>query len=197
VIGEMMKKLNEMTNEELWQLFPIELARHNNDYAQWYESMKQRLLSSLKDDVFRINHIGSTAVKGLIAKPIVDILLEMNKGCSLKKLHKTILKQGFILMNDTLDLPRHYVKGYTVNGFDDEVYHLHVRYPNDYNELYFRDYLRDHLDVCRQYEAVKLSLLKQFKHHRDHYTEGKTQFIESMTKKARSQYKNRYSVKEM
>lgn len=68
--------MKEMSLEELWQLYPIILKDHNPNYQLWYAEEKQRLLHILQDyDICRINHIGSTSVEGLIAKPTIDILV--------------------------------------------------------------------------------------------------------------------------
>ena len=83
-------------------------------------------------------------------------------------------------------------KGYTPDGFADKVYHVHLRYAGDNNELYFRDYLNEHPDVAKEYEALKLRLWKQFEHNRDAYTDAKTEFITKWTTKARKEYGNRY-----
>ena len=56
----MGKKLSEMTQEELWQLFPIFLTGHRDEWKLWYEEEKELLCSLLPDDII-INHIGSTA----------------------------------------------------------------------------------------------------------------------------------------
>ena len=69
-------------------------------------------------------------------------------------------------------------RGYTPEGFADEVYHLHIRQPGDNNELYFRDYLNEHPEVAWAYETLKLSLWKKYEHNRDAYTDAKTEFIE-------------------
>jgi len=63
----MSKTLSEMTLEELWQLFPIQLSEHKSNWADWYEEECSRLVSILGTDIARIDHIGSTAVAGLIA----------------------------------------------------------------------------------------------------------------------------------
>ena len=78
----MKADLSELSLEELWTLFPIILKEHNPDYKVWYEEEKQRIISKVKpENLIRISHIGSTAVKGLTAKPIVDILLEIDGAC--------------------------------------------------------------------------------------------------------------------
>ena len=64
----MKKQLSEMSLEELWELFPIILKDYNPDYKNWFGTEKQNILHHIKtSDIARINHIGSTAVKSLIA----------------------------------------------------------------------------------------------------------------------------------
>lgn len=69
------KHLSEMTLEELWQLFPIVLSKHRDEWKEWYGEEKALLTEILPPDV-RITHIGSTAIEGIWAKPIVDIRVE-------------------------------------------------------------------------------------------------------------------------
>ena len=76
------KPLSVMTLEELWQLFPIILTGHNPDWKIYYEDEKALLEKSFGNLLVRIEHIGSTAVEGLIAKPTVDILLEVDPSAS-------------------------------------------------------------------------------------------------------------------
>lgn len=189
-----MKELEDMSLEELWQLFPIILQNHNPSYALWYEEEKSSLMQTLQDfPVCRINHIGSTSVKGLIAKPIVDILLELSQDYDMDCALNRLQNRGWILMQkydmqQTLDLN----KGYTPAGFAEKVFHLHVKPLGDWDELYFRDYLQQHSGTARQYETLKQNLLKQFEHNRDAYTNAKSAFIIENTKKARLEFGKRY-----
>ncbi len=84
-------------------------------------------------------------------------------------------------------------KGYTLQGFAEKVFHLHLRYGGDNDELYFRDYVQEHLLVARQYEALKISLWKPYKHDRDAYTAHKTDFIKKYTQIAKKMYQRRYA----
>lgn len=70
--------------------------------------------------------------------------------------------------------------------------HIHLRYREDNDELYFRDYLKDHADIAREYEALKLELCAQCFPDRDACTDGKTAFIQKWTHAAKSLYGNRY-----
>lgn len=185
-----------MTLEELWQLFPIILKDYNPEYKEWYEIEKERLLQNFNDVILRINHIGSTSVEGLISKPTVDILMEIRNDSNIDRVKEKLASMGWLLMNST-DKPKFrqtYNKGYTKYGFAEKVYHLHVRYLDDWNELYFRDYLREHKDVADEYAKLKLSLWKKYEHDRDGYTDAKSKFVLRMTEEARKKYKNRYSI---
>ncbi len=192
-----MKNLEEMTLEELWELFPIILKEHRAEYADWYEEEQQNLTKLLAEfEIQRINHIGSTSVEGLIAKPIVDILLELPEGYDLEKVTALLQKAGWILMikdkeKQTLDLN----KGYTSAGFAEKVYHLHVRALGDWDELYFRDYLQKYPEAARQYEELKLSLKEKYEHNRDAYTDAKAEFVQKYSQKAREEFGTRYMAK--
>ncbi|MBO0409643.1 GrpB family protein [Enterococcus hulanensis] len=192
-----MKNLEEMTLEELWELFPIILKEHRAEYADWYEEEQQNLTKLLAEfEIQRINHIGSTSVEGLIAKPIVDILLELPEGYDLEKVTALLEKAGWILMikdkeKQTLD----FNKGYTPAGFAEKVYHLHVRALGDWGELYFRDYLQKYPEAARQYEELKLSLKEKYEHNRDAYTDAKTEFVQKYSQKGREEFGPRYMAK--
>ena len=65
------------------------------------------------------------------------------------------------------------------------MFHIHLRYSGDHDELYFRDYLNEHPQIAREYEGIKLQLWKQFEHDRDAYTNAKTAFIRTWTQEAK------------
>lgn len=74
-------------------------------------------------------------------------------------------------------------RGYTKDGFADKVFHVHLRYAGDNDELYFRDYLNEHTQIAKEYERVKL--WKMFEHNRDAYTDAKTEFVKKWTSDAK------------
>lgn len=194
----MRKALSEMSLEELWELFPIILKEHNPAYKEWYAFEENELFNVVgKRNIMRINHIGSSSVAGLIAKPTVDILLEMKKDCNLEQLKSELTKSGWLCMSyeDKPDFKMILNKGYTPEGFAEKVFHLHVRYFGDWDELYFRDFLIDHCDIAEKYGELKKTLINRYLHNRDGYTEAKTDFIMKYTSKAREEYGNRYLYK--
>ncbi len=188
----MGKKLSEMTNEELWQIFPIELRAHRASWADQYAREEARLLpvlSSLR--LSRISHVGSTAVDGICAKPIVDILVELEKEGDMAAVESALIGAGYRSMSHEPGRIS-FTRGYTEEGFAEEVFHLHLRFIGDNNELYFRDFLRERPDIALQYEKLKKGLKKKYTHNRDAYTDGKTEFIRKYTEEAKEMYRGRY-----
>ena len=186
----MSKKLTEMSLEELWQLFPIILTAHQECWEQWYLA-EEALLKKVLPQAQRISHIGSTAISSIWAKPIVDILVEVLKESNLFDYKDLIAHNGYICMSQSEDRIS-FNKGYSENGFSEKVFHLHLRYAGDNNELYFRDYLNEFPNIAKEYEKLKLSLWKEYEHNRDAYTNAKTEFVKKYTEKAKSIYGNRY-----
>ena len=178
----MSKKLSEMTLEELWELFPIILTAHNDCWTDYYNEEETKLKRILPKNVV-INHIGSTAIKNIYAKPIIDILVEVNE--CLADISKTLEKNGWIKMSESSRRVS-FNKGYTEHGFEEKVYHLHLRYIGDNDEIYFRDYLNSHPKIAKEYEILKLKLWKKFEHNRDAYTEAKKDFVSKYTSLAKS-----------
>ncbi|EGD31871.1 GrpB family protein [Streptococcus sanguinis] len=188
----MSPSLEEMSLEELWQLFPIFLREHQDEWKDWYEEERLQLLSFLPEhQIVRLSHIGSTSVKTIWAKPIVDILLEIPKETDMTVMKDLLLQNGYLLMSESQGRMS-FNKGYTLSGFAERVFHLHLRYEGNHDELYFRDYLQEHPVVAKDYEKLKLSLWKQYEHNRDAYTEAKTDFIKNYTEEAKEIYVGRY-----
>jgi GrpB-like predicted nucleotidyltransferase (UPF0157 family) len=193
----MGKALSEMTLEELWELFPIILQDHNPAYKEWYSAEKEEIIKAIEQkDIIRINHIGSSVVEGLVAKPTIDILLEVVKKCDIENLKSKLKKAGWTLMSfrSEPDFKMSLNKGYTPQGFAEKVYHLHVRFPGDWDELYFRDYLIMHPEVAKEYGELKRKLMKQYEHNRDGYTEAKTEFVAKWSKAAKEEFGGRYAL---
>ena len=193
--GLMEKELSEMTQEERWELFPIFLVEHDEKWSGYYKEVEEELWKALKSyPVDRISHIGSTAVQGIWAKDIVDVLVEIPESVDIKEAAEAVEQHGFAKMSaegKRISLN----KGYTKNGFADKVYHVHLRYTGDNDELFFRDYLNEHPLAAKEYEALKLELWKKYEHNREAYTDAKTDFIRKWTAEARRIYGDRYCKK--
>lgn len=185
----MKKQLNEMTNSELGELFPIIISDPDPGWAGIFEDEKEKIISSLgKQKILSIEHIGSTAVPFLKAKPTIDILIEVPASFNKEEFIKKITALGYYYTSKPENPAPHmmFMKGYSINGFVGQAFHVHVRYKGDWDEIYFRDFMRVHPEAAKEYEELKLRLSEQYRNDREEYTNQKSDFIKRVTQVARS-----------
>ncbi len=193
------KQLEEMSREELGKLFPITISPHNRLWADLYTTEKNVIEKVVGlSNIVRIEHFGSTSIPGILAKPTIDILLEVCNTVDTEELIENFTKNGYKYSQQKNNPPPHmmFMKGYTINGFEGQAYHVHVRYNGDWDELYFRDYLILHPEVAKEYENLKLKLKEKYEYDREAYTSGKSEFIKAVTEKARKELQKMDTIKE-
>lgn len=188
----MRQDFSNVTAEKLAELFPVLLAEHNPAWKDYYEQERDFLQTVFGGKLIRISHIGSSSVPGLLAKPTVDILLEVAGDTELEAITVQLMDEGYVVNTPKGDLIM-YLKGYTPQGFQGQAAHIHVRHSGDWGELYFRDYLIAHPEAAAEYAALKTALKEQFPHDRDGYTEAKGQFVKAHTELARAEFPGRYA----
>lgn len=180
----MVRNLKEMTLEELWQLFPIVLTPHQPKWKDWAKVEIDNLSALLSEYAPVIYHIGSTAIPGIQAKPIIDILVEISPDNDWQRARTTMEDAGYICMLVS-DTRMSFNKGYTPEGYAEKVFHIHFHVIGDNDEIIFRDYLNNHPEVAREYEKLKISLLPKYRHDRDGYTDAKTEFVRDIVRLAK------------
>ena len=179
------KELKDMTLEELWELFPITLTPHQPQWGEWAMEEIQSLSAILAAYKPTINHIGSTALPTICAKPIIDILVEVPPATDRQMLCELMEGSGYICMNRSADRMS-FNKGYTPEGYAERVFHIHVHPDGDNDEILFRDYLLAHTDIAKEYETLKQSLILRYSHNRDAYTDSKTDFVRRVVAMAKA-----------
>lgn len=188
------KNLNDLSVKELGMLFPIEIVPYDDNWINIYNSEKKKLSDSLGPNIMKgIEHFGSTAVPGLASKPIIDILIEIPNLIDELKSDiveaMKILKYQFIWRTDDLIPYMNFVKGYFPTGYKGNIIHVHMgdnTHPL-WDRLFFRDYLIAHPETAHEYETLKYELAKKYKYNREKYTEGKSDFVQYITKKAKNE----------
>lgn len=144
-------------------------------------------MAAIGPHVVALDHVGSTAVPGLAAKPIIDILIGLRLADAvpcialLEGLGYEYLPEREIDTPERRFLARPKTKPRT--------HHIHiVEAGSDFWErhILFRDYLRTRGEAAKEYEALKRSLAAEFRQNREAYTEGKTEFIRRVEATARS-----------
>ncbi len=182
--------LEDLSLEELWKLFPIYFVDSNAKFEKQFSEEKENLSLLLGDYAKRISHIGSTAIKNIKTKSIVDILVEIDFA-NKDNVKEILLNNNYILMHESFDKIS-FNKGYTANGYADRVFHIHIKKFGDCDELYFRDYLNDNDETAKEYEQLKEELYNKYNPNRDLYTAGKSDFVKAVTESAKMKYGNRY-----
>jgi len=146
--------------------------------------------------VRRIEHFGSTAVPGLSAKPIIDILVEVSSLEDTKKQIVPILDaEGYEYFWRPAfgnDGPPYYAWFIKRNSEGKRTHHIHMVEEDSelWDRLYFRDYLRQFPTEAKRYDELKRKLSEEYLNDRVKYTEEKSDFILSVTKKAKEYYKS-------
>jgi GrpB-like predicted nucleotidyltransferase (UPF0157 family) len=165
---------------------PVTIVDYDPLWPTLYEEEKERILSAVGDKVVLIEHIGSTAVVGLGAKPIIDIMAAVSRLADAKRWIGPLESIGYEYVPKT-DLPERLFFRRGVRGAG--THHLHVVEQGSKfwkSHLLFRDFLRAHPTEARRYYQLKKELAARFGSDRGAYTDAKTLFIESVTDKALS-----------
>jgi GrpB-like predicted nucleotidyltransferase (UPF0157 family) len=173
----------------------VAVVPYDPNWPRLFEEEKQHLLRCVPPGlVRRIEHFGSTAVPGLPAKPIVDILVEVTGLDETRQRIAPILEeQGYDYFwrpswGD--DVPPFYA-WFIKRGRDGKRTH-HIHMVEDYFEhwdcLFFRDYLIEHPEATKEYADLKLSLSQVYQNDRVAYTRAKTDFIAHVTEIAKELY---------
>lgn len=181
-----MSKFDAMTPEEIGQLFPIEVVPYDERWQQLFMTEAARVSGVLGDEVCAIKHIGSTAVPGLAAKPIIDSLLLVNKLDSRAKqrLIEQLRPLGYENMTNTeTELTMEFGKGYDMDDLLRQKYHLHVEQAEAMPspKVIFRDRLRSSCVLREEYTKLKHELEQQYRYNREAYTAGKAAFVRSVS----------------
>jgi GrpB-like predicted nucleotidyltransferase (UPF0157 family) len=158
---------------------PVVIVAYDPAWPARYEAERARLLAAAGARLLAIEHVGSTAVPGLAAKPIVDIL----GGCaSLDDAERAVpdlTRDGWDYRGDGTIPDRRYLVKYVAGV---RTFHLHLcARGGDFwrRHIAFRDALRAHPDLASAYATLKRELAARHRDDRVAYTDAKTEFVES------------------
>ena len=185
------QKIQQLVHEE------IEIVSYNPSWPRLFEKEKTFLQDNLPDDLLgRIEHFGSTAIPGLSAKPIIDILVEVTSLEETKNRIVPILKlEGYeYLWRPTIgNQPPYYAWFIKRNLKGARSYHIHmVEFDSNlWKRLFFRDYLIDFPAEAKRYDTLKKTLAKRYSHDRIEYTKQKSAYIQKITDKALAYYQGK------
>lgn len=140
--------------------------------------------------IIDIQHVGSTAIPGMLAKSIIDIQIAVDSLIAIKQVAIDRLQtQEYVYWDENPDTERmFFAKGMPPFG-EKRTHHVHIVEPASQHwqgKILFRDYLITHPDIAHEYEQLKIELAQQYTYDREQYTQAKTAFINAILSKARA-----------
>lgn len=172
-----------MTNET----DAIEVVEYDYSWQEQFQQYASNLDIVLDKLAMSIEHIGSTSVVGLAAKPIIDIDVVISSRLHLKEVIEKLNSIDYVHQGN-LGIPGREAFMSPEGTRRHHVYVCSVDTPNLHDHLIFRDYLRTHPKTVLAYSNLKRRLALKYRNDRDGYTNSKTEFINSILAKARSEY---------
>jgi len=164
---------------------PVAIVPYDPVWPSQYTEEKERILTVIGLYVVSVEHMGSTAVPGLAAKPVIDILIGVRSLADASRFIPPLLPLGYEYVNRyENEMPFRRYLHRKIHG--EHTHHLHMVEPDTefYKvQLAFRDYLRSHPDARDRYAALKYKLAEQYRNDRMAYTDAKTEFIKGILSK--------------
>jgi GrpB-like predicted nucleotidyltransferase (UPF0157 family) len=161
----------------------IEVVTYDPGWPLLFRQRGERLRQRLRDVALRIDHIGSTAIPGLAAKPIIDIQISVAALEPTTPFREPLEALGYVFRGDNSERTKRYFR--EAPGARRE--HIHVRKAGSWGEqfaLLFRDYMREHPGEARAYEMLKVELAERYRDDRHGYTDAKQPFIWGVMQRA-------------
>ena len=164
---------------------PIEVVDYDPSWPRRYEEERDRIAAALGDAVVAIEHVGGTAVPGLPAKPVIDIMVGVPDIERAGQAVAGLINLGYQYvpeLESQLPERRYFRRG------TPETHHVHmVTMGSDFWEehVLFRDYLRSNPQAAEEYGKLKRGLADRFRFDRDAYRAGKVPFIDTVVDAAR------------
>ena len=156
----------------------VQLVPYNPQWAEEFESEKRALLGILGDKILGVEHVGSTAIPGIKAKPILDVMVVISSLERWEEYKEPLSTLGYEFRRDLRKTEGHvlFVKGPEEN----RTHYLKLAERDSVfwkNHILFRDYLSNHQEEREEYQKLKEQLLEEHKGVREPYTKGKEEFV--------------------
>jgi GrpB-like predicted nucleotidyltransferase (UPF0157 family) len=153
----------------------IQVVAYDGEWPALFRQRSSALREALGDVALRVDHIGSTAVPRLAAKPIIDVQISVAAFEPLDAFRVPLERLGYVFRADSRELTKRYFR----ESPGDRRTHVHVRRAGSFSEqlaLLFRDFMRTHPDWARRYAELKLGLAQRYADDRARYTDAKQPF---------------------
>ena len=171
---------------------PIILEKYNPEWPDFFIEERAKIEKALGHLIVKIEHIGSTAIPGMGGNPVIDIMIGVKEKEDVEKCIPLLASIGYVLdPNRHEGVPeRKSLDKYAI-GAKIHLYIIDINSEEWVRHILFRDHLRKNPDVARNYNKLKVELVKKYRNDREAYTKGKAKFIkkvEDTAKKERLKY---------
>lgn len=167
----------------------VEVVDHDGSWGTQFEAEAQELRNVLAPVGPRVEHIGSTAVPGIPAKPTIDVLVLVDDVEDVLVYRDALKALGYEYRPASLTSSDDQLFFRKVAASGKRTHHLHVvarRSPKGHEYLAFRDYLRTHGSEARAYAALKLDLAERFATERMRYVDEKARYVDELMERVRA-----------
>jgi GrpB-like predicted nucleotidyltransferase (UPF0157 family) len=161
----------------------VVITPYDPEWPALFAELRARLRGALGDVALRVDHIGSTSIPGLAAKPIIDVQISVADFEPAEAYRIPLESLGFVFRANNPDLTKRYFR----DKPGERRTHIHVRRAGSWAEqfaLLFRDYMRTHGEDAKRYADVKYQLAEQYGEDRVGYTNAKAPFLWEIMVKA-------------
>ena len=162
---------------------PIVIADYDPEWPELFIELRSRIATVLGNLAAAIEHVGSTAVPGLAAKPVIDIDVLLPSGVGLSEAIERLALLGYGHRGDLGVAGREAFS----QPLGQPAHHLYVCLPGSIEyrrHIAFRDHLRAYPESAKLYGELKRSLAAEFRHDRERYNTGKTEFVNNLLRAA-------------
>lgn len=162
----------------------VKIEEYNAKWKEDFEKEKEELKSKFEEVAQTIEHIGSTSVEGLSAKPIIDIAVGINSFEDFKKVKSKFLNEPYSVKEDS-DPGEILIRKGPEENRTHFIHVMEISSERYQNAIIFRDFLRNNKDTRVEYENLKKELATQYASDRKSYTKAKNNFIQDVLKMAK------------
>jgi GrpB-like predicted nucleotidyltransferase (UPF0157 family) len=163
----------------------IEVLPHDPNWHRAFQDESAQITVAFGDNLIAIDHIGSTAIPKIYAKPIIDLLVSVTDITKVDECNGSMQALGYEVMGEYGIADRRYFRKDNELGI--RTHHVHVFAVGSAHidrHLTFRDYMRVHPDEAQRYSDLKQTLAKQYPDDIEGYMDGKDEFIKAIDQKA-------------
>jgi GrpB-like predicted nucleotidyltransferase (UPF0157 family) len=161
-----------------------EIREYDPQWSTMFEAEEDLIRARLGDMVVTVHHVGSTAIPGLKAKPEIDLLIVVRSISEIDAVNLEMAELGYDVRGECGIEGRHYYSKDTNSRRTHKAHVCEAQHRNVGRQLAFRDYLRDHPEDAREYEALKTRLAEANTDGIAQYLDGKRPYIEIIIQKA-------------